>query len=671
MCGLTGLWSMPGELTQDETVSMLARMNAELARRGPDGEGAWSNAAEGIALAHRRLAILDLSDAGKQPMFSASGRYVITYNGELYNYRELGTELAGLGYSFRGHSDTEILLAALEEWGVERSLARFNGMFAFAVWDSHERTLWLARDRIGKKPLYFAIVGRTLLFGSQIRSLMASGRLDRRVDSAGVAELFRYGFIAAPRTILQGVAKLRAGCAMQIGRSPSGALQVRETRFWRPPAMHAGERELASYDMAKERLRSLLRDAVNVRMVADVPLGAFLSGGIDSSLVTGVMQECASRPIKTFTIGFEHADFNEAEHAAAVARHLGTDHTETRFSQQDLLDLVPALPAAFDEPFGDSSQLPTLLLSKLTRQHVTVALSGDGGDELFGGYRRYQRFHEVWHWYSRLGPQGRRCAIPLLRAGSRVASAANIPFLEGLAQRAPGAVKLSQQLDKVADFLGESTRVSVYERLMSSGERPESFIGGLGSLWRPDWVSAADDGAGEFEWMMLIDEGWYLPEDILVKVDRASMFVSLEARAPLLDYRIVELAASMPEAFKVRAGGGKRILTDLAYEYVPRELLERPKQGFGAPIADWLRGPLREWAEDLLSPASLARTGILDGAEIRKRWVHHCANTQDYSFFLWQVLMFKAWHEQYMERSFVAAAERARAEGPRMSEAGA
>jgi asparagine synthase (glutamine-hydrolysing) len=626
-------------------------MNVQLTHRGPDGEGAWSDVKDGIALAHRRLAILDLSEAGKQPMFSASGRYVITYNGEVYNYQDLAAELRELGHSFRGHSDTEVLLAAIEQWGVERSLSRFNGMFAFAVWDREERVLWLARDRLGKKPLYYAVCGTTVLFGSQIRSLLASGSLEKRVDALAVGQLLRYGFISAPKTILHGARKLGSGVAMRIHRSSEGKVVLGEIAYWRPPISPEACR-IQCYQDAKIELRTLLRDAVKVRLISDVPLGAFLSGGIDSSLITALMQASSSRPIRTFTIGFEHAEFDEADHAAAVARHLGTDHTEARFSQADLLNLVPALPVAFDEPFGDPSQLPTMLLSQLARRHVTVALSGDGGDELFGGYRRYQRFRQVWRWRAGLGTRTRACSARVLRTAGSAVARLNSDVIERLAPRAAGSVRLSQQIEKIAALLAASGKTAVYERLMSSGEQPDEFIPGLAPQWQPTWVRPGSDcSTGEFEWMMLIDQNWYLPDDILVKVDRASMFTSLEARAPLLDYRVAELAARFPEQFKIGAGVGKRILAELASEHIPRELLERPKQGFGAPIAAWLRGPLREWAEDLLSSESLKRTGLLNVAAIRQRWSSHLSNAQDTSGFLWQVLMFKSWHHHYVERT--------------------
>lgn len=652
MCGLTGLWAAPGEWTESATAEVLARMDAQLAHRGPDGQGAWINMSDGVALAHRRLAILDLSDAGKQPMESASGRYVITYNGEVYNYPQLAAELQAIGHTFRGHSDTEVMLAAIEQWGIEHSLSRFNGMFAFAVWDRNDRVLWLARDRLGKKPLYYAVCGTAILFGSQLRSLMASGRVGRNVDALALSELLRYGFISAPRTALRGARKLRPGFAMHVRRSASGELLVRESAYWQAPAIPPGAPRIRPYQDAKAMLRTLLHDAVRMRLISDVPIGAFLSGGIDSSLVTALMQASSTLPVRTFTIGFEHAEFDEADHAAAVARHLGTDHTEARFSQTDLLNLVPELPAAFDEPFGDSSQLPTMLLSQLARRHVTVVLSGDGGDELFGGYRRYQRFHQIWRWRAGLGSRTRGCLADVLHAASRGVAWLNSDTVEQLVRRSPGSVRLSQQIDKVADFLDAPGKVCIYERLMSNGVEPEILIPGLAPQWKPGWTSSAPDGVvGEFEWMMLIDQNWYLPDDILVKVDRASMFSSLEARAPLLDYRVAELAAQFPEEFKVSTGVGKRILTDLAREFIPSELLDRPKQGFGAPIAAWLRGPLREWAQDMLSPSSIMRTGMLNVEPIRECWSRHLSNVEDASGILWQVLMFKSWHHYYIERT--------------------
>ncbi|KAF1695311.1 asparagine synthase (glutamine-hydrolyzing) [Pseudoxanthomonas koreensis] len=638
MCGLTGFWQ-PG--AQADALAPVARaMAARIAHRGPDDDGVWADAEAGIALAHRRLSILDLSPAGHQPMPSASGRWVIAFNGEIYNHQDLRAELerAGAAPAWRGHSDTETLLAGIEAWGVDATLKRCTGMFAFAAWDRAERRLWLARDRIGEKPLYYGWQGDTFLFGSELKALRAHPAFTGGVDRGALALLLRHNYIPAPHSIHPGIAKLPPGTWLALSAGQRDAAPV---AYW--SLGEVAERGMASPfaggdDEAVAQLEQLLGDAVRGQMVADVPLGALLSGGIDSTLITALMQARSARPVRTFTIGFEEGAYDEAAHARAVAAHLGTEHTELRLSADDALGLIPALPSMYDEPFADSSQLPTHLVMKLARQHVTVALSGDAGDEFFGGYNRYF-----------LGPQLWR-KVGWLPAPVRNALFRSAPALpSGLAARL-GAAQAHDKLHKLARvFSGRSIRNldDLYCGLVSEWLDPAGMVvdGHLPPNLLDDrtrWPQLSNPVAR----MMALDGLTYLPDDILVKVDRASMAVSLETRAPFLDHAVMEFAWSLPMHMKLRDGRGKWILRQLLDRHVPRALVERPKMGFGIPLDDWLRGPLRDWAEALLDESRLRREGYLDPRPVRAAWHRHLCGEASFGYRLWSVLMFQAWLEQ-------------------------
>jgi asparagine synthase (glutamine-hydrolysing) len=620
-------------------------MTDAIAHRGPDDEGAWLDELAGVALGHRRLSIIDLSSAGHQPMASASGRYVIVYNGEIYNFRDLRAELEEKGGapSWRGHSDTEVILAAIDHWGIEGTLRRLNGMFAFAIWDRASRVLTLARDRLGEKPLYYGRMGRTFLFGSELKALKRHPEFRGEIDRDALALYLRHNYIPAPHSIWHGIAKLPPAHYVEIR---DGGTQVGEPlAYWDFPAIaEAGAAQpLGDGPELVDRLEVLLKDAVLRRMEADVPLGAFLSGGIDSSTVVALMQAQSSRPVRTFTIGFHEKVYNEAAHAKAVAKHLGTDHTELYVSPGDAIGLVPRLPAIWDEPFSDSSQLPTFLISELTRRHVTVSLSGDAGDELFGGYNRYFMAPRIWGGMSRVPYWARGLLAGALRAPltGRTAAAVLSPF------RRYRTLNLRDRLPKVADVIGERSREAVYRRLISHFTDPASLV--VGGREPETALTAAAPAFGDFrQTMMFLDTLTYLPDDILAKVDRASMAVSLEGRIPFLDHRVVEFAWQLPVSAKIRNGRGKHILREVLYRHVPKALVERPKMGFGVPIDDWLRGSLRQWAEDLLDPQRMREEGFLDPGPIQRLWSEHLSGRGRWHYHLWDILMFQAWLRENM-----------------------
>ncbi len=637
MCGLTGFFQ-PGQqrLSPDNARDALARMSASLHHRGPDDHGQWFDVDAGIALAHRRLSILDLSPLGHQPMVSADGRYQIVYNGEIYNHAVLRDELLKLGHSFAGHSDTEVLLAAIQSWGLPAALQRSNGMFALALWDRQQRQLHLARDRVGKKPLYYGWCGESLLFASELKAMMAFPGFDPAVDRGALALFLRHDYIPSPWSIYQGVFKLMPGHTLTLDAAAvlSGAEKhdpnTAATPFWNAlevaRAAHTKSFQGSDQD-ALDTLDARLRDAVAQRMVADVPVGVFLSGGTDSSLVTALMQAQSPRPVKTFTIGFSDSSHDEAAYAKAVAHTLGSDHTELYLDGSDALAVVPDLPAMFDEPFADSSQIPMYLVSRLARRHVTVALSGDGGDELFGGYTRYPRALANWR---------RRQRIPApLRTVLRTV----------LGQHGDGEARDSR-LAMLATELAADSPEAVYLNRVSRWRQPGSAIANAiehSSAYtdRSRWLSDATP----LERFMFMDFQSYLPDDVMAKVDRASMAVSLEARAPLLDVGVIELAWSLPTQMKLRGGESKWLLKSLLARYLPEKQVYRPKYGFGAPVGDWLRGPLREWAEDLLSAERLAREGYFDVAQIRTLWEAFLAGQRKWHTHLWNVLMFQAWNQ--------------------------
>lgn len=660
MCGVTGYWQVTGH-SDEAAEALVGAMAQQIAYRGPDDAGVWVDAAAGVALGHRRLSILDLSPAGHQPMISACGRYVIAYNGEIYNHLKLRAELAKVGAggmaapAWRGHSDTETLLAACEAWGIEATLKKTVGMFAFALWDRETRTLSLARDRLGEKPLYYGWQGETLLFGSELKALKAHPAFRAEIDRDALTLFLRHNAIPVPYSIYRGIHKLPPGTFLQIraedahtpGPSPRGRGEIRP--YWSARSVaEAGQRNLfrGSDKEAADELERLLRQSIAGQMLADVPLGAFLSGGIDSTTVVALMQVQSARPVKTFTIGFNEAGYNEAEHARVVARHLGTEHTELYVTPRDAIDVIQSLASIYDEPFADSSQIPACLVSRLARHHVTVSLSGDGGDELFGGYNRYFWARNLWR---RLGWMPRPLRAALAGVLTTVPPAAWNTAFQKLGQWLPARLRYANpgnKLHKAAEILAVRSPEEIYLGLVSHWKHPAQLV--RGSHEPPTLLTDPSRQADlpDFEHrMMYLDTVTYLPDDILTKVDRAAMAVSLETRVPLLDHRLVEFAWTLPLAMKIRHGQGKWLLRQVLYRHVPQPLMGRPKMGFGVPIDQWLRGPLKPWAAALIEPARLTREGIFDPAPIQRKWLEHQAGVRNWSYYLWDVLMFQAWRE--------------------------
>lgn len=657
MCGFVGFLGgleAHGELGDH---AVLKRMADTLIHRGPDDDGTWCDSEPRIGFGHRRLAIVDLSPAGHQPLVSVSERYVIVFNGEIYNHFSLRSELedmycraspatAETSSGWRGHSDTETLLAGIEAWGLETTLKKSIGMFAIALWDRQTHTLTLARDRLGEKPLYYGWQGRinerVFLFGSELKALKAHPAFGADIDRGALCLLLRHNYIPAPYSIYQGIAKLGPGCLLSV------SLAHPEPRIWKYwDAVEVARAGLAqpytgTADEAVDALEVLAKDAVRQQLMADVPLGAFLSGGIDSSTIVALMQAQSSRPVKTFTIGFNEVGYNEAVHAKAVAQHLGTEHTELYVSAQQAMEVIPRLPGLYCEPFADSSQIPTFLVSQLARQHVTVSLSGDAGDELFCGYTRYQITDKLWHKLA-LVP------APLRALAAKGITALSPTAWDNLAGMIPGPGRyaaLGDKMHKGACVLSSVTVDELFLGMVShqpnpadwviGGQEPPTHLTGL----RPDL-----GGLGAVERMMVLDAISYLPDDILVKVDRAGMGLSLESRVPFLDHRVVEFASSLPLSYKLREGQTKWLLRQVLYRHVPKELIDRPKMGFGVPLHDWLRGPLRGWAEELLGEARLAREGYFHTAPIRQMWAEHLSGRRNWMAQLWNVLMFQAWLE--------------------------
>lgn len=635
MCGICGIWT--GAEPAEEAVR---RMVGALGHRGPDGSGLWSDPAAGLTLGHARLAILDRSPLGHQPMLSASGRLVLSYNGEIYNFRALRAELEAMGDVFRGHSDSEVLLAAIERWGLAAALGRAEGMFALALWDRAARTLSLARDRAGKKPLYYGRTVAGFLLASELKALAAVPGFAGEVDRDALGQFLQYGAVPAPRSIYRGIRQLEPGTILTLAAAT--AEPAPPEPFWSVrEACAAGIREpfAGSFADATDRLERLLGDAVERRLVADVPVGALLSGGIDSSTVVALMRARGAGPVRTFTIGFAEDSHDEAPHARAVAAHLGTEHHELQVSARDALDLVPDLADIYDEPFADSSMLPTILVCRLARQEVTVALTGDGGDELFAGYAYYAQARRHWRKLARRGLAWRQ-----LQAGCLEWAGSGLWSLAGA--RAPG---FAANFARTARALRATDLVDLHlrRRRQELGDPAGLVIGAAPVAAAPPLADAEDQALRA---VRLCDFETWLPDDLLVKVDRASMAVGLEARCPMLDRAVVEFAWSLPDEMLVGEGGGKRVLRAVLARHVPPALFERPKGGFDVPLRAWLLGPLRDWAEALLAPEALARAGYLRPAAVTRRWQQLVTGWDRRPHLIWSILMFQLWHQRWLEQ---------------------
>jgi len=645
MCGFVGFFCGDSHLNKGNSEAVLKCMADKIINRGPDDDGYWFNSENNIGLGHRRLSIVDLSSAGHQPMHSASDRYVIAFNGEIYNHTQIRKELMASSVTpvWRGHSDTETLLAGFDAWGIEATVKRASGMFAFAVWDNNENTLILGRDRIGEKPLYYGWQGDTFLFGSELKSLKQHPDFRAEINRDSITILLRHNYIPAPYSIYQGISKLEPGCLLSVSST------TKEPKVWSywssSDAIVAGVQVpfTGTPDDAVDELERLAKLAIKQQMMGDVPLGAFLSGGIDSSAVVALMQTQSTRPVKTFTIGLHEEGYNEAVHAKAVAKHLGTDHTELYVTSEEAMSVIPDLPTLYSEPFSDSSQIPTFLVSKLAKQHVTVSLSGDAGDELFCGYNRYQMTNNLWNKLSML-------PVPLRTVLANGINSISPQAWNNLATYMPGAKRfnnIGDKLHKGAGVLASRSVDELYLGLVSAHRDPAVLVVGakepstLLSGNAPDLI-----GLSDIQRMMALDLMTYLPDDILVKVDRAAMGVSLETRVPFLDHHIVEFAWSLPQSIKLKEGQTKWPLRQVLYRHVPRKLIERPKMGFGIPIDKWLRGPLRGWAESLLDEGRLRREGFFHPGPIRSLWSEHLSGKRNFAGLLWSILMFQAWLEE-------------------------
>jgi asparagine synthase (glutamine-hydrolysing) len=653
MCGFTGYLSAS---IPPNVLGLLQHMGDTLAHRGPDDSGIWHDNQAGIGLVHRRLSIIDLSPAGHQPMLSGSGRYVFAFNGEIYNHLCLREELdkstsspslSKGGINWRGHSDTETLLAGFDAWGIEATVKKAIGMFAFAVWDKQTRQLTLGRDRLGEKPLYYGWQGQgeqeVFLFGSELKALRMHPCFENSINRGALSLQLRHNYIPAPYSIYNGIAKLRQGCLLTVSLPQRevkeqiywSALQVAESGVAQPFSGTAGQ--------AVDKLETLLKSAVQQQMMADVPLGAFLSGGVDSSLVVALMQAHSAQPVKTFTIGFNENGYNEAGYAKAVAKHLGTDHTELYVTAEQAMAVIPRLPTLYDEPFSDSSQIPTFLVSQLAKQHVSVSLSGDAGDELFCGYNRYVMTAQLWQKIALLPISLRRLAAKGLLAVSPD-NWNSFTRLLPLA-KSSRSINIGDKLHKGATVLTSNDNNELYAHFITHWPDSESLV--IGGLLLPTLATELPGltGLSAIERMMALDCMTYLPDDILVKVDRAAMGVSLETRVPFLDHRVVEFAWQLPQSLKLREGQSKWALRQVLYRHVPMALIERPKMGFGVPIDDWLRGPLRDWAEMLLDETRLRNEGFFHPAPIRQKWHEHLSGQRNWQYHLWDILMFQAWLE--------------------------
>ncbi len=646
MCGIVGLADRT--LTEGELCAQVQKMMQKLVHRGPDASGHWVSHSSGLALGHQRLSIVDLSDAGMQPMRSVSGRYVIVFNGEIYNYLKLKKELQAYGAVFKGKSDTEVILAVFEYWGIRRGISKLSGMFAIAVWDNEEKRLVLIRDRMGEKPLYYGLVSGVFLFGSELKALTACKCWSPQIDKKALALYLKHNYIPSPYSIYIGIKKLVPGAFVEVDFAAGSIVVGQPESYWRfenkrkgnvYPGKSVSEAELV------DQLDLLLRETIASEMIADVPLGAFLSGGIDSSCVVGIMQSVSNNPVKTFSIGFFDQQYNEAAYAKEVASHLGTEHTEFFVTAKEAMSVIPEMASVYDEPFSDSSQIPTYILSRLTRNEVTVSLSGDGGDELFGGYNRYKWAKRVWSTIGWLPVVLRR----LVAGGVQAVSPAAWDRLFGALYRLrPGRARLNcvgDKLHKLAAVVSAGDRFEIYDRLISHWSSKQGLLLDDRAWDNSSCQSESLSGIDFVEWMMLQDMRMYLPDDILVKVDRAAMAVSLETRVPLLDHKVVEFALSLPMEFKIRKGVQKWLLRQVLFRYVPEKLMERPKMGFGIPVGSWLRGPLKEWVLDMLHPERLDREGYFSSDVVQRYLNQHLSGERNWGYYLWDVLMFESWLE--------------------------
>jgi asparagine synthase (glutamine-hydrolysing) len=644
MCGITGFIQYRGGAPDDLSRRCQA-MADTIVHRGPDAGGVWVDPSYPLALGHRRLSIIDLSAAGAQPMVSASGRFILSFNGEVYNFPRLRQEPELSGYPFRGHSDTEVIIAAVEHLGVEKAVSKLEGMFALAVWDRQERCLWLARDRVGKKPLYYGWCGNSFLFGSELKALRTHPDFDSELDRDALGQYMQYGWVSQPHSIYRQVRKLPPGSLLKIPRDCQ-AWEPQPVQFWSAARVaEQGEKNrfTGSYEDAINQLDLVLKDAVSDRMVADVELGALLSGGIDSSMIVAMMQQMSERPVKTFSIGFWEEQYNEAEYAAAVAKHLKTEHHEIYVTPDQALDVVEHLPQIYDEPFADSSQIPTYLVCKLAREQLKVVLTGDGGDEQMAGYRRYKNCLAHWQDVQRIPRAARSVVRPLTNA----LGTGSWNYAQSYANKGEMVPRWTRKLGKISQRSCNWEANSPQQILANKFNKclaVDQFVPGAVDpatpLTQPSyWADVQDPLLA----MLHYDYTGYLPDDILVKVDRASMAVSLEARAPLLDHRVLELAWSLPREYLFDGKTGKLVLRDLLMRYVPRELIDRPKRGFSVPVKEWMVGPLRDWVEDLISEQTLKEQGIFDPTSIRDAWHQHLYGWANHSELMWSVLMFQAW----------------------------
>jgi asparagine synthase (glutamine-hydrolysing) len=643
MCGITGFYQAEAA-DKDVMSNILEAMSNTLVHRGPDSAGMWIDGDSGIYFAHRRLSIQDLSPLGNQPMLSQSGRFVIIFNGEIYNFLELRKKLEMEGCSFKGGSDTEVMLAAIEAWGLGRALANFTGMFAFVLWDRRVKQLILARDRLGEKPLYYGWQGNTFLFGSELKALRPHYSWNNIINRDAVGLLLRHNYIPAPWSIFEGIFKLLPGTFMTLDTSTR---RYRTERFWSLAEIFSKGQE-ASLDLPADDIVSLLEykllGIIKRQMIADVPVGAFLSGGIDSSTVVALMQAQRATPVKTFTIGFNEDEFNEAKYAKAIAKHLGTEHTELYLTPKNVLDVIPKINMIYDEPFADSSQLPTFLISKLTREQVTVSLSGDGGDELFCGYPSYFKTHASWKWISRYPLSVRRTlAGAIRRLPTKVVNQLLYWPLRYFSNRSPHLAGM--RLQRKSSTWQYNSLQEFYRQSISYWTDTAVVRGCRDIDYAMNSPATDFTGWDDYKLMQYLDAACYLPDDILTKVDRAAMANSLETRIPFLDHEFVELAAKIPTDVNLRHPLGKWPLREILKRYVPTELTERPKKGFAVPLAQWLRNELKEWAGDLLSQQALSNTGMFDGRLVQNTWNNHINNLADNSFHLWGLIIYQSWNE--------------------------